>query len=654
MKKKMMKVFAIIITLCVLFGAVPMSASADCTDGHNWSEPVWTWNLNMMPYTVRAEFTCADCGEVSKKVTLNVTENVTKQAIYFEEGEVTYSASVTGPDGKTYTGTKTEIISAPLSITHDWGTSDYYINGGGALPDGSLAQYFPEGTDLGDVKTIYLRDGWGFTSIGAENFKDFYALESFYFGDNPISSIGDGAFMNTTSLAYINLPPTLKTIGNSAFEFSYLTDGVSIRSNILESIGEDAFAFTFLNKITLPGSVSYIGDDAFMLLGYKITVNCPHDSYAMEYAKERAYPVIGTDEHTFTGTTTWADDHSDCYVDLLCEGCGYHYSNLSTSISVENYPETDRADAKTVYIATFYLDHGKVLDVTDTVGGASKFPVITIDCGDVGEDITIEVPRGSNFFEALWNSGVFSTLDAMENEDYIFRDLITKPISEFSDLDEFNEDAGALLESTVESDMTVYAGFYTKIKNVTLTLEQPVIGTTVTITDGIQSPVPVLSCEEGEKYSIYTDFDYQHSVWYTNDDDNYVIFEGAFEKGATYWTDLLVEPDFGYWLDDNTVVTANGATVEMSMGPMVLSVTLSTQAVYPDILGDADGNGEVEIIDATIIQRYLSDMTVPYTEDELMNGDVDGDGELSIIDATLIQRYNAGFSVAYPIGEIIE
>ena len=133
MKKKMMKIFAIIITLCVLFGAIPMSASADCTDGHNWSEPVWTWNLNMMPYTVRAEFTCADCGETSKKVTLNVTETVTKQAIYFEEGEVTYSANVTGPDGKTYTGTKTEIISAPLSITHDWGTSDYYINGGGAL-----------------------------------------------------------------------------------------------------------------------------------------------------------------------------------------------------------------------------------------------------------------------------------------------------------------------------------------------------------------------------------------------------------------------------------------------------------------------------------------------------------------------------------------
>ena len=69
------------------------------------------------------------------------------------------------------------------------------------------------------------------------------------------------------------------------------------------------------------------------------------------------------------------------------------------------------------------------------------------------------------------------------------------------------------------------------------------------------------------------------------------------------------------------------------------------------LLGDADGNGVAEITDATIIQRCLSNMTVPYPKETLMNGDVDGDGILSVIDATFIQRYFAAFTVPYPINE---
>lgn len=70
-------------------------------------------------------------------------------------------------------------------------------------------------------------------------------------------------------------------------------------------------------------------------------------------------------------------------------------------------------------------------------------------------------------------------------------------------------------------------------------------------------------------------------------------------------------------------------------------------------LGDADGDGIVEIVDATIIQRHLSNLTVPYSEETLMNADVDGDGELTVLDATFIQRYIAKIETHYPIGEPI-
>ena len=281
-----------------------------------------------------------------------------------------------------------------------------------------------------------------------------------------------------------------------------------------------------------------------------------------------------------------------------------------------------------------------------------KICTVNIDLAGHGEDITVEVPGGARFFDALDNAGVFETLEAMETKDFIFRDLATKPLTEFADEEEYGEDANALLNTAVTSDMTVYACFYTKIKEVALTLERPVIGTTVTMTEYIQNPAPVLAVEDGAHYSIYSDLDYQYSQWYTNDNGEYRIFEGAFEEGGTYYVDCLLTPDFGYWMDNDTVVTANGATVSEASGRMYLSVSLSAQAVHPAILGDADGDGSVTVIDTTWIQRYLADMKVPNAFNEAA-ADAGADGDVSIIDATWIQRWLAEMTIPYPIGKTI-
>ena len=67
------------------------------------------------------------------------------------------------------------------------------------------------------------------------------------------------------------------------------------------------------------------------------------------------------------------------------------------------------------------------------------------------------------------------------------------------------------------------------------------------------------------------------------------------------------------------------------------------------ILGDADGDSKITILDATKIQRLLAALV---TDDDGMislRGDTDGNG-LDILDATKIQRYLAAFTVAEPIG----
>ena len=397
----------------------------------------------------------------------------------------------------------------------------------------------------------------------------------------------------------------------------------------------------YTNRFTMSGGMMTVENytqgivaDAISVTGGKITRG---------NGKDVGLYAMGDEGVSISGTKT--------SVDVTCSNIAV--SSYSGAIALSD--DVDIAAPKGGSVGTWY---GRPAIVNEDGSGAtevrlaSPYCTVTIDCGEYGENLSVDVLRGARFFDALDNAGVFETLGAMETEDYIFRELATKPLDEFADADELIEDAGALLDTIVTSDMTVYACFYTKIKKVTLTLAQPIIGTTVTITDGIQSPAPVLTVEKGAHYSFYTDPEFQYSKWYTKSNDKYTDFEGTFEKGRTYYVDCLLNPDFGYWMDEDTVVTANSATVEEAYGRMSLSVSLSAQAVAPTILGDADGDGIVTIFDVTWIQRLLLDMKVPETFSETA-ADADADGEISIIDATWIQRLLSGKKIPHSIGEEI-
>lgn len=70
------------------------------------------------------------------------------------------------------------------------------------------------------------------------------------------------------------------------------------------------------------------------------------------------------------------------------------------------------------------------------------------------------------------------------------------------------------------------------------------------------------------------------------------------------------------------------------------------------ILGDADGDGEVTIIDATAIQRVLAELpTASYNEKA---ADADADGEVTIMDATAVQRHVADLPANENIGKPIQ
>ena len=91
---------------------------------------------------------------------------------------------------------------------------------------------------------------------------------------------------------------------------------------------------------------------------------------------------------------------------------------------------------------------------------------------------------------------------------------------------------------------------------------------------------------------------------------------------------------------------------------IILIVTVVLTAAIPisavsRIKGDVDLDGEVTILDATVIQRVLVEMIEDTDGHILRYGDIDGGG-LSIMDVTFIQRYLAQMNDGYPIGNIVD
>ena len=75
----------------------------------------------------------------------------------------------------------------------------------------------------------------------------------------------------------------------------------------------------------------------------------------------------------------------------------------------------------------------------------------------------------------------------------------------------------------------------------------------------------------------------------------------------------------------------------------------NSASVIKYINGDADGDGDISIFDATCLQRLLAEIIRDTDGMIAIRGDVDKNG-LSITDATLIQRYLANFPDSHQIG----
>ena len=96
---------------------------------------------------------------------------------------------------------------------------------------------------------------------------------------------------------------------------------------------------------------------------------------------------------------------------------------------------------------------------------------------------------------------------------------------------------------------------------------------------------------------------------------------------------------------------------------VILLLTASSLGAYADsgdlgstdlafLYGDADGDGQVTVMDASLIQYILADLRISGSFDEKA-ADADQNDIVEVIDATWIQRYEAEIDIPYPVGETV-
>ena len=178
-----------------------------------------------------------------------------------------------------------------------------------SLPEG--LKKLGESTFRGCDKMISIDMPNGITEIEDYTFESCRSLEKIVLPEN-LAKIGHSAFSGCSKMEDVQFPLSLKEIGNYVFSGCYSLTAIILNEG-LKKIGDSAFTnCTKLSKILIPSTVSEIGgkyDDVFTVHGWyqptdrrrkgwatsspnpNLTIYCYSGSYALEYAREKGYPV---------------------------------------------------------------------------------------------------------------------------------------------------------------------------------------------------------------------------------------------------------------------------------------------------------------------------------------------------------------------------
>ena len=179
----------------------------------------------------------------------------------------------------------------------------------------------------------------------------------------------------------------------------------------------------------------------------------------------------------------------------------------------------------------------------------------------------------------------------------------------------------------------------------------------------------------------YPDYYYDMDYWYwfkedfsyfapenQTDKPDYILFEGGFTlegEGSCYEaldTYILIQYNvytpnpvglYLYSTTEDKIYNIASPEVDSAVTDAIIEEYLiPSHRIIVKLIGDADGDNDLTILDATAIQRIIAELCDPHPSDSLPEigypkklacvSDMDRDGQRTILDATAIQRTLVG------------
>ena len=219
--------------------------------GHDWTVSEWIWSED---YTsVAAKFVCARDNSHTREISGQINEDVIKPVSCTEDGESTFTATVS-LDGEIYTDQKASVVIKAEGhvFSENWSADDVY--------------HWHECTACGEKRDLSTHELVDFICSVCNHTIIYTAGLEYTLSDDGasylVSGIGTATDRDIKIMPRYNGKP-VTGIADNAFESNNKIDSVLIPDGV-ESIGAYAFrGCGDLTKVVIPGSVKSIGNSAF-------------------------------------------------------------------------------------------------------------------------------------------------------------------------------------------------------------------------------------------------------------------------------------------------------------------------------------------------------------------------------------------------------
>lgn len=168
-------------------------------------------------------------------------------------------AVIVDPENQNYTSVNGVLYSKDMEeiILHPMKNHQYRA----ALADGIAAPADDDSAE--EFLAEFSRKYGDETTADAEEFGKQFLKEAFYKIPDSVTRIEDSCFSDCEALTYVDIPPSVKEIGNLAFFKCKGFETIKIPDGV-ESIGSDGFSYCErVTYIYVPASVKFIGHHAF-------------------------------------------------------------------------------------------------------------------------------------------------------------------------------------------------------------------------------------------------------------------------------------------------------------------------------------------------------------------------------------------------------